>query len=64
VKGLVRLHNGDMDIRSRLGEGTRVTVRLPLTSAGVRPAGDVVKLVIDPVTEPTAVAQLPVKKSA
>ena len=28
VKGLVRLHGGDMDIRSRLGEGTRVTVRL------------------------------------
>ena len=30
VKGLVRLHGGDLDIRSRLGEGTRVTVRLPI----------------------------------
>jgi two-component system, cell cycle sensor histidine kinase DivJ len=30
VKGLVRLHGGEMDIRSRLGEGTRVSVRLPL----------------------------------
>ena len=30
VKGLVRLHGGEMDIRSRVGEGTRVTVRLPL----------------------------------
>ncbi|MEJ2431602.1 MAG: ATP-binding protein [Pseudolabrys sp.] len=30
VKGLVRLHGGDMDIVSQLGEGTRVTVRLPL----------------------------------
>jgi cell cycle sensor histidine kinase DivJ len=30
VKGLVTLHGGDLDIRSRLGEGTRVTVRLPV----------------------------------
>jgi cell cycle sensor histidine kinase DivJ len=30
VKGLVRLHGGDLSIRSRIGEGTRVTVRLPL----------------------------------
>jgi two-component system, cell cycle sensor histidine kinase DivJ len=30
VKGLVRLHGGEMDIRSRLGEGTRVSVWLPL----------------------------------
>jgi cell cycle sensor histidine kinase DivJ len=30
VKGLVRLHHGDIDIRSHPGDGTRVTVRLPL----------------------------------
>ena len=30
VKGLVRLHGGEIDIRSRVGEGTRVNVRLPL----------------------------------
>jgi two-component system, cell cycle sensor histidine kinase DivJ len=30
VKGLVRLHGGEVDIKSRPGEGTRVTVRLPL----------------------------------
>jgi two-component system, cell cycle sensor histidine kinase DivJ len=30
VKGLVRLHGGDLAIRSRIGQGTRVTVRLPL----------------------------------
>ena len=30
VKGLVRLHGGELEIRSRVGEGTRVTVRLPL----------------------------------
>jgi cell cycle sensor histidine kinase DivJ len=30
VKGLVALHRGTMDIRSRLGEGTCIVVRLPL----------------------------------
>ena len=30
VKGLVDLHGGDLDIRSRLGKGTRVIVRLPI----------------------------------
>jgi two-component system, cell cycle sensor histidine kinase DivJ len=30
VKGLVRLHGGEVSIRSRVGEGTRVSVRLPL----------------------------------
>ncbi len=30
VKGLVRLHGGEISIRSRLGEGTRIVVTLPL----------------------------------
>jgi len=30
VKGLVKLHGGELDIRSRPGEGTRIVVRLPL----------------------------------
>jgi cell cycle sensor histidine kinase DivJ len=30
VKGLVKLHGGELDIRSRPGEGTSVLVRLPL----------------------------------
>jgi two-component system, cell cycle sensor histidine kinase DivJ len=30
VKGLVRLHGGQLLIRSRVGEGTRIAVRLPL----------------------------------
>jgi cell cycle sensor histidine kinase DivJ len=30
VKGLLRLHGGELTIRSRLGEGTRVTVRMAL----------------------------------
>ena len=33
VKGLVHLHGGEVDIKSRLGEGTRVTVRLPFEIA-------------------------------
>jgi len=36
VKGLVRLHGGELSIRSRLGAGTRVTVRLPLDCERVR----------------------------
>jgi cell cycle sensor histidine kinase DivJ len=38
VKGLVRLHGGEVDIRSRVGEGTRVSVRLPLDCEGARAA--------------------------
>ena len=37
VKGLVRLHGGDMEIHSRLGAGTSVTVRLPLDGTGAQP---------------------------
>ncbi len=38
VKGLVRLHGGEMRIRSRVGEGTRVSVQLPLDCERERPA--------------------------
>jgi cell cycle sensor histidine kinase DivJ len=37
VKGLVRLHGGEILIRSRVGDGTRVTVRLPLDCERARP---------------------------
>jgi two-component system, cell cycle sensor histidine kinase DivJ len=30
VKGLIKLHGGDLEIRSQPGEGTRMTVRLPI----------------------------------
>jgi len=63
VKGLVRLHGGDMDIRSRLGKGTRVTVRLPINGEGARPAADPIKLVPDRASEPAA-ENTQVKKSA
>ena len=63
VKGLVDLHGGDTDISSRLGEGTRVTVRLPIDCEAARPA-DPIKLVTERAGELAAVAQLQVKKIA
>ena len=64
VKGLVRLHGGDVDIRSRLGKGTRVTIRLPIDGDGARTGTEPIKLVFDPQVELAAVAEMPVKKSA
>ena len=64
VKGLVQLHGGDIDIRSRLGEGTRVTVRLPIDCEGGRPAVDPIRLVSERAGELAAAANLRVKKSA
>jgi two-component system, cell cycle sensor histidine kinase DivJ len=61
VKGLVQLHGGCIDIRSKLGKGTRVTVRLPIDVES-RPAEpiDFVR-----VREPEKfVSQSMVKKSA
>jgi cell cycle sensor histidine kinase DivJ len=40
VKGLLGLHGGDMAIASKLGEGTRVTVRLPLDCEASRKRGE------------------------
>ena len=37
VKGLVALHGGEVVIRSREGEGTRITVRLPIDCEQTRP---------------------------
>jgi cell cycle sensor histidine kinase DivJ len=45
VKGLVDLHGGSMRIESRLGEGTCVTVRLPLVAEPV--ASDRIARVVD-----------------
>ena len=44
VKGLVKLHGGDLKIYSRLGEGTRVTVRLPIDCESRRSAAEPVSL--------------------
>jgi len=64
VKGLVQLHGGDIDIRSRLGEGTRVTVRLPIDGEGQRPAVEPIKLVTERAAELAAAAKTLVKKRA
>jgi cell cycle sensor histidine kinase DivJ len=61
VKGLVRLHDGEVDIASRVGNGTRVTIKLPL---GEQRSADPVKLVADRVQEFSAAANAQVKKSA
>lgn len=35
VKGLVRLHGGSLDMKSELGSGTVVTIRLPIEAASI-----------------------------
>ncbi len=65
VKGLVRLHGGDMQIRSRLGEGTRMAVRLPLDCEGKRPSVEPIHLQRRMAEAPVGVvADIQVKKSA
>jgi cell cycle sensor histidine kinase DivJ len=44
VKGLVMLHGGHVDISSRMGEGTKVTVRLPLDCEAARPGREPAKV--------------------
>ena len=57
VKGLVDLHGGDTEIHSRLGEGTRVTVRLPIDCEAGQPSVDPIKLVSDRAEELAAIVQ-------
>ena len=64
VKGLVQLHGGEVDIKSRLGEGTRVTVRLPFECEGGRIAREPVKLVTERNRGRPMAANDQVKKSA
>jgi cell cycle sensor histidine kinase DivJ len=78
VKGLVQLHGGEIAIRSRIGEGTRVTVRLPLDCERLRVAksgaamqsADVMSLSPAKLAPPSgriarnSIHDMPVKKSA
>jgi cell cycle sensor histidine kinase DivJ len=63
VKGLVRLHRGEMEIVSRLGEGTRITVRLPIDCERARPA-EPIALVPQGPDQLAPAAPIAVKKSA
>jgi cell cycle sensor histidine kinase DivJ len=56
VKGLIGLHGGELTIRSRVGVGTRVAVRLPIDCEKVRPIA-AAKIERLPVGEP--VSELP-----
>jgi two-component system, cell cycle sensor histidine kinase DivJ len=72
VKGLVRLHGGEFSIRSRIGEGTRITVSLPLDCERSRPAkkraGGIVSPIIKAMPQPADAAKaqpiIAVKKRA
>jgi two-component system, cell cycle sensor histidine kinase DivJ len=72
VKGLARLHGGEVEVRSRVGEGTRVIVRLPLDCERRDAPGPVRKIdrpgdAHDPVTPPYAAParfQVSLKRSA
>jgi two-component system, cell cycle sensor histidine kinase DivJ len=63
VKGLVKLHGGDIDIWSRPGEGTCVKVGLPLEQAN-RKSKEAVKLVNDGAREFPLTTKNWMKKSA
>jgi two-component system, cell cycle sensor histidine kinase DivJ len=61
VKGLVALHGGDMEIASRIGEGTSITIRLPVDCESARRSAEMASigqgaaraaaLVVEPATE-------------
>jgi cell cycle sensor histidine kinase DivJ len=51
VKGLVALHGGDVAIRSRIGEGTRITVRVPIDCEQARPVAAPAKIAPRPPVE-------------
>jgi two-component system, cell cycle sensor histidine kinase DivJ len=60
VKGLVALHGGDMEIASRIGEGTSITIRLPVDCESARRTAEVASIgptaarAAAPVVEPKA----------
>jgi cell cycle sensor histidine kinase DivJ len=64
VKGLVKLHGGDVDIHSQLNHGTRITVHLPIDCEGDKRAADPIRLVTQRANEFAAATKVLVKKSA
>jgi two-component system, cell cycle sensor histidine kinase DivJ len=65
VKGLVELHGGYLAIRSRVGVGTRVAVRLPIDCEKVRSITSAPRIEHLPVSEPISVpTEMRVRKRA
>jgi two-component system, cell cycle sensor histidine kinase DivJ len=64
VKGLIALHGGDLDIRSRVGEGTGITVRLPIDCERPRRQDPKAKVQALPESEPAVPRDNQVRKSA
>jgi two-component system, cell cycle sensor histidine kinase DivJ len=65
VKGLLALHGGDLEIESRLGEGTCVTFHLPINCESARRnLGDQKPAIERLPPRSEAPASIPVKKSA
>jgi two-component system, cell cycle sensor histidine kinase DivJ len=64
VKGLIELHGGELDIKSRVGSGTTVSVRLPIDCEKVRVTEPTPKVARLPIPEPATVTDLRVRKRA
>ena len=64
VKGLVALHGGSIDVQSRVGEGTHVTVALPLDAKSAARRSETSRLssLLPPRGEPAT--RIPVRKRA
>jgi two-component system, cell cycle sensor histidine kinase DivJ len=64
VKSLAHLHGGDVAIQSRIGEGKRVTVRLPFEGGSGTSTGNLIKFVPERARGIAMTANIQVKKSA
>jgi len=64
VKGLVELHGGELDIKSRLASGTTVSVRLPIDCEKARITDVTPKVQRLPVPETATVTDLRMRKRA
>ncbi len=64
VKGLVGLHGGDVDVKSELGQGTRIAVRLPFDCEKQAPAPEPSKVARPSFKADPAAPAIAVKKSA
>ena len=64
VKGLIELHGGELEIESRLGAGTTVSVRLPKDCEKIRVTEAAPKIERLPVPEPATISDLRMRKRA